>query len=71
MKNTISYINSLKDLSDFTGIHVNNKTFKEKTLKCRKCGNDMLHLEDTNIYICNGKTPDGKDCGNIYYKNIH
>ena len=31
----------------------------------------FLNFDFLNGYVANGKTPDGKDCGNIYYKNIH
>lgn len=70
MKNTVTYINSLDELSTFLNVKIKHKSSNEKTLKCKKCGNDMSHIENTNIYICTGKTEDGKDCGNIYYKNV-
>ena len=44
---------------------------KERPFICRKCGEVMKHIPGTNVFLCEGKLPDGKDCGNrVFTKTI-
>lgn len=44
---------------------------KEKPFVCRKCGEVMKHISGTNVFLCEGKLPDGKECGNrVFTKSI-
>lgn len=35
-----------------------------KAKKCRKCGSVMSQVPGTNVWLCSGKTEDGKPCTN-------
>ena len=53
---------SFADLGKVFG--VNPRKRKDKPFYCRKCGAEMKHIPDTNVYLCEGKTSDGVACGN-------
>lgn len=46
------------------------KPRKERVRKCKKCGSEMTHIPDTNIWICPGVEPTKQEpCGNVLVDN--
>ena len=37
---------------------------KRKPFVCRKCGEEMYHVPNTNVFICMHVDKDGGECGN-------
>lgn len=67
-------VTSLKDLGVAMGMRIKPRAFQERPLKCRKCGAEMEHVSDTNVFVCHGtvtiQDTEGKEitkpCGNTF-----
>lgn len=55
-------LHSFTELGKSFGIKA--KPPREKTITCRKCGNLMSRVGNTNVYICTGKNTEGDSCMN-------
>lgn len=60
----VTAITSLKDLGKVFGIKPKKREFSRHGKKCFHCGEDMVYIEGTNVWVCNGKREDGSPCGN-------
>lgn len=70
------------EVAQALGFKVKQPVQKERTKRCYKCGNDMRHVEGTNVYVCDGSIvkedtlPDGtkcsvtKPCGNTVIARV-
>lgn len=68
MKKASGVFNSFGDLGAALGIVPYARKERDKT--CNRCGSNMVHLPGTNVYLCEGKSEDGDDCGNRIFSRV-